>query len=35
MGITANTNETYAVSTIREDLQDAMVSISPSETVGV
>ena len=33
MGITANTNETYAVSTIREDLQDAMVSISPSETV--
>jgi hypothetical protein len=33
MGITANTNETYAVSTIREDLQDAMISISPSETV--
>jgi len=32
MGVTANTNETYDVSTIREDLQDALVSISPTET---
>lgn len=32
MGVTANTNETYGVSTIREDLQDALISISPTET---
>lgn len=32
MAVTANTNETYDVSTIREDLQDALVSISPTET---
>lgn len=32
MGVSANTNETYDVSTIREDLQDALVSISPTET---
>jgi hypothetical protein len=32
MGVTANTNETYNVSTIREDLQDALISISPTET---
>lgn len=32
MGVTANTNETYDVSTIREDLQDALISISPTET---
>lgn len=32
MGVTANTNETYDVSTIREDLQEAMISISPTET---
>ena len=32
MGVTANTNETYDVTTIREDLQDALVSISPTET---
>lgn len=32
MGITANTNETYSVRTIREDLQDALISISPTET---
>ena len=32
MGVTANTNETYDVSAIREDLQDALVSISPTET---
>jgi hypothetical protein len=32
MAVTANTNETYNVSTIREDLQDALVSISPTET---
>lgn len=31
MGVTANTNETYDVSTIREDLQDALISISPTE----
>ena len=32
MAVTANTNETYNVSTIREDLQDALISISPTET---
>ena len=32
MGVTANTNQTYSVSTIREDLQDALISISPTET---
>ena len=32
MAVTANTNETYSVSTIREDLQDALISISPTET---
>ena len=32
MGVTSNTNETYDVSTIREDLQDALISISPTET---
>ena len=32
MGVSANTNETYDVTTIREDLQDALVSISPTET---
>lgn len=32
MAVNANTNETYDVSTIREDLQDALVSISPMET---
>jgi len=32
MGVTANTNETYDVSTIREDLQEAMISISPTDT---
>lgn len=32
MAVTANTNETYAVTTMREDLQDALVSISPTET---
>jgi hypothetical protein len=32
MGVTANTNETYNVSTIREDLQEAMISISPTDT---
>ena len=32
MGVNTNTNETYDVSTIREDLQDAMISISPTET---
>ena len=33
MAVTANTNETYDVSTIREDLADALASISPTETV--
>ena len=33
MAVTANTNETYDVSTIREDLASAMASISPTETV--
>jgi len=32
MGVTADTNETYNVSVIREDLQDALISISPTET---
>lgn len=32
MGVNANANETYDVSTIREDLQDALISISPTET---
>ena len=33
MGVSANTNETYDVSTIREDIQDALVSITPTETI--
>lgn len=33
MAVTANTNETYDVSTIREDLAEAMASISPTETI--
>lgn len=33
MGVTANTNETYNVSTIREDIQDALTSISPTDTI--
>jgi hypothetical protein len=33
MAVTANTNETYDVSTIREDLADALASISPTETI--
>lgn len=33
MGVTANTNETYDVSTIREDLSDALASITPTETI--
>ena len=33
MAVTANTNETYNVSTIRESLQDALTSISPTETI--
>lgn len=32
MAVNANTNKTYDVTTIREDLQDAYVSISPTET---
>ena len=33
MAVTANTNETYDVTTIREDLSEAMASISPTETL--
>ena len=33
MAVTANTNETYDVTTIREDLSKAMASISPTETI--
>jgi hypothetical protein len=33
MGVSANTNETYDVSTIREDIQDALISISPTDTI--
>jgi hypothetical protein len=32
MAVTANTNITYDVTTIREDLQEGLVSISPTET---
>ena len=32
MAVNANTNKSYDVRTIREDLQDAMISISPTET---
>jgi len=33
MAVTANTNETYDVSTIREDLAEALASITPTETI--
>ena len=33
MAVTANTNETYDVTTIREDLSEAMASITPTETL--
>ncbi len=33
MAVTANTNETYDVTTIREDLQEALTSITPTETL--
>jgi len=33
MAVTANTNETYSVSTIREDLASALASVSPTETI--
>ena len=32
MGVTANTNQTYNSTNIREDLQDAYISISSTET---
>lgn len=32
MAVNANTNKTYDVRTIREDLQDVLVSISPTDT---
>lgn len=32
MAVNANTNKTYDVTTLREDLQDAYISISPTET---
>ena len=31
-GLSTNANDTYEVTTIREDLQDALISISPMET---
>ena len=33
MAVTANTNETYDVTTIREDLQEALTSISPTDNI--
>ena len=33
MAVTANTNETYDVTTIREGLSEAMASITPTETI--
>jgi len=33
MAVAANTNETYDVTTIREDLAEAMASITPTETI--
>lgn len=33
MAVTANTNETYDVTTIRESLQDALISLTPTETI--
>tara|TARA_B100000530_G_C15935213_1_gene478750 strand:+ start:1612 stop:2574 length:963 start_codon:yes stop_codon:yes gene_type:complete len=33
MAVNANTQETYAVTTIREDIQDALTSITPTETI--
>lgn len=33
MAVTANTNETYDVSTIREDLSEALASLTPLETI--
>jgi hypothetical protein len=32
MAVNANTNQTYQVTTLREDLQDALISISPMDT---
>lgn len=32
MAVNSNTQQTYGVTTIREDLQDAMISISPMDT---
>lgn len=33
MAVNANTNQTYDVTTIREDLQSALTSISPTDTI--
>ena len=33
MAVTANTNETYNVTTIREDISDAFTSLTPTETI--
>ena len=33
MAVSANTNETYDVTTIGEDLSEAMASITPTETI--
>ena len=32
MAVNANTNQTYSVTTIKEDIQEGLVSISPTET---
>lgn len=33
MAVNANTNKTYDVTTLREDIQEALISISPTDTV--
>lgn len=33
MAVNANTNKTYDISTIREDVQEALISLSPTDTV--
>ena len=33
MAVTANTNETYNVTTIREDISDAFTSLTPTDTI--
>ena len=33
MAVAANTNKTYDVTTIREDLSEAMASLTPTDTI--